>query len=82
MAREVPLTNFSRMKRNVIRLRSVVSGSAACVFDIVNGFLIDAVAHGLEVYGPRGSATLTDVYLAEIILRAIIRRQAFMQACR
>jgi hypothetical protein len=27
------------MKRKAIRLRPVVSGSAACVFDIVNGFL-------------------------------------------
>jgi len=36
------------------------------------------------VFGPigGGDAALTDVNLAEIILRAVARRQAFMQACR
>ena len=37
-------------------------------FDIVNGFLIDAVAHWCVVQGPYAHAALTDVVnLAEII---------------
>ena len=37
-------------------------------FDIVNGFLIDAVAHWCVVQGPHPYAALTDVvHLAEII---------------
>jgi len=50
----------------------------------VNGFLIDAVAHGVRSFKWSGEqhAALTDVNLAEIIFRAIARRQAFMQACR
>jgi hypothetical protein len=53
------------MKRKPIRFRPVVEGSAFRVFDIVNGFLIDAVAHGGRslVFGPEdgGNAALTDV---------------------
>jgi hypothetical protein len=47
-----------------------IGGNAgfARFFDIVNGFLIDAVAHGFDLYD-RSFATLTDVYLAEIIVR-------------
>ena len=44
-------------------------------FDIVNGFLIDAVAHGIGLRQKwmqgRHYALLTDVNLAEIIVRTI-----------
>jgi hypothetical protein len=57
------------MKRKPIRLRPVAEGYAFRVFDIVNGFLIDAVAHGSRSSEPAfglgtasgGNATLTDV---------------------
>ena len=35
------------MKRKLIRLRPVSRGFASTIFDIVNGFLIDAVAHSV-----------------------------------
>jgi hypothetical protein len=35
----------------------------------VNGFLIDAVAHRIGCFTAYANAALTDVYLAEIIVR-------------
>ena len=41
--------------------RGSVSGICPRFFDIVNGFLIDAVAHWCVVQGPCADAALTDV---------------------
>ena len=46
------------------------AGVRSCIFDIVNGFLIDAVAHGIRVLGvepgARSDAALQMLNLAEI----------------
>ena len=45
-----------------------VCGICPRFFDIVNGFLIDAVVHWCVVQGPHANVSLTDVVnLAEII---------------
>jgi hypothetical protein len=62
------------MKTPVLLVRRLAGPSSyrrsnpATFFDIVNGFLIDAVAHWCVVQGPHPYAALTDVvHLAEII---------------
>ena len=65
------------MKRKRIRLHEPVRRSSIAVFDIVNGFLIDAVAHGAAGLRTCGAMRHLQMYnLAEIIFRAIERRQA------
>src|SRR5690606_19208794 len=63
---------------NEFRYRSnSVSGFAgsARFFDIVNGFLIDAVAHGIGSSDPVDMRHTDVMYLAEIILRTCRQRR-------
>ena len=58
----------SRDEDTISGLMAGQRGFALRFFDIVNGFLIDAVAHWCVVQGPHAIAALTDVVnLAEII---------------
>ena len=58
----------SRDEDTISGLMAGQRGSALRFFDIVNGFLIDAVVHWCAVQGPWTDVSLTDVVnLAEII---------------
>ena len=55
------LERNSRDEDTISGLRAGQRGFALRFFDIVNGFLIDAVVHWCVVYGPHADASLTDV---------------------
>jgi hypothetical protein len=68
------------MKTRISRSSGRGFAGFARFFDIVNGFLIDAVAHRAGFWAG-AYAALTDVNLAEIIVRTC-NNAGSMQACR
>jgi hypothetical protein len=54
-------TDYSRDEDTISGLRAGQRGLSSRFFDIVNGFLIDAVVHWCVVQGLHANVSLTDV---------------------